>query len=179
MSTLGAVNHYFTDTDLDHVEDDLVLLLEDCPWTSEGEYLRPSFLRRGLHQRGHTWARIDAVLRRLIERGVFELRDHANEHLVELEFHKYFTTRERWFAYVVQRRGRDGQRRPKRSRPGRPPDTNAQADQRLHDTWKSGRYASYEELARALGLTGREVELAVDRHRKRCQRKKSLAPDQR
>lgn len=192
MSVLSR--HFaFTDAELDQVEDDLVQVFEDCTWNSEERYFRPSFLRRGLRQRGHSWARIEATLSRLIDRGVLELRNHESKYIIDFELTKYWTTPDRWFAYVAQRRRRyeaafvstetanpsDNKRtKLKQARRGRPVDTDPQADQRIDDAWKSGRYNDYEELARALDLQRRQVELAIDRHRKRIEKKKRLAPDQ-
>jgi hypothetical protein len=56
---------------------------------------------------------------------------------------------------------------PRRPRRGRPADTNQKEDRRVADAWRSGAYATYEDLARALNKTKREVELALDRDRKR------------
>jgi hypothetical protein len=93
----------FTDTDLDRVESDLALALEDVRWISDELYIRPSFLRGKMKERGHTLARIEATLARLVERGVFEVRDCESKHVVEIEFKRYFTTRERWFGYLADR----------------------------------------------------------------------------
>ena len=59
----------------------------------------------------------------------------------------------------------------KRKRRGRPPDTDADEDQRIYDAWKTGRYRTYEELAREFGVKKLEVRRAIDRpfaaHRRR------------
>jgi len=56
---------------------------------------------------------------------------------------------------------------PRRQKRGRPADTDQKQDRRIVDAWKSGEYKSYEDLARALGLARRDVELACERERKR------------
>jgi hypothetical protein len=53
---------------------------------------------------------------------------------------------------------------------GRPRDTDPQVDQRIWDAWKSGEHKTYDDLARLLGTSAREVELAIDRHRRRLER---------
>jgi hypothetical protein len=62
------------------------------------------------------------------------------------------------------------QRGAKKRPGGRPSDTSAKEDRRIAEAWETGRYASYEALAQALGKTKREVSLAIDRvrHRKRA-----------
>jgi hypothetical protein len=50
---------------------------------------------------------------------------------------------------------------------GRKPDTDKAADKRVYETWKTGCYKRYEDLARALGESELDVRHAVDRHRKR------------
>jgi hypothetical protein len=186
----------FTEAELDRVEDDLVLMLENCSWRFEEVCLRPSSLRATLVKRGHTRARIKATLDRLIERGVFEMRQHALPGVLEIEIDKYFTTRGRWFPYVAERRRksesearlvnfegdqpnvsclgnavteRKEEKKGKRGR-GRPRDTDVKADRRVYDMWCSGRYRYYEELARQLNQTGKQVAYAIDRHRKRKRR---------
>jgi hypothetical protein len=61
-----------------------------------------------------------------------------------------------------------GSRRPKR---GRPADTNAKEDRRIADAWDSGQHKTYEDLANILHLSKRDVELAIDRDRKRRKNK--------
>lgn len=61
---------------------------------------------------------------------------------------------------VVDGQGSKG-KRPR----GRKPDTDAKADQRVADAWRSGRYRTLADLARELKVTGRDVELALDRVR--------------
>jgi hypothetical protein len=100
----GTPGPHFSDAELDRVEDDLILIVEDIRWKKDELYLRPSFLRGRLKERGHTYARSDAALDRLVARGVFELRDYESKTVVEIEFNRYFTTRERWFGYVANRR---------------------------------------------------------------------------
>jgi hypothetical protein len=99
----GAPGPHFTDIELDQVEDDLILAVEDVHWKSDELYVLPSFFRGKLKERGHTLARIEATLARLVERAVFELRDFESKHVVEIEFKRYFTTRERWFGYLADR----------------------------------------------------------------------------
>jgi hypothetical protein len=71
--------------------------------------------------------------------------------------------------------GREGDRSEQQERParrargGRPPDADPRADQRVSDAWRTGQYETHEQLGRELGLSGREVKLALDRHRKRAQ----------
>jgi hypothetical protein len=96
----------FTDAELDHVEEDLVLALEDVHWKGKGRYLRPSAIRGHLMDRGHTRARIEATFARLVQRGVFEWRDHEPPGVLEVEFKKYYTTPERWFKYVANRKNK-------------------------------------------------------------------------
>lgn len=65
---------HFSADELDHVEADVLLLMEDYPW-----HERESFFVEGpnlfwfLQARGHTRARVVAMLVRLIERGVLDL----------------------------------------------------------------------------------------------------------
>jgi hypothetical protein len=59
-------------------------------------------------------------------------------------------------------------RRRKRGRPG---DTNTVADERIWNAWRTGRYKAYRELALEFGISERETELAIDRHRKRLERR--------
>jgi hypothetical protein len=54
---------------------------------------------------------------------------------------------------------------------GRPRDTDPKADQRIFDAWQSGQHKTYADLATALGKSKREVEAAIDRHRKRTKPK--------
>jgi hypothetical protein len=54
---------------------------------------------------------------------------------------------------------------------GRPRDTDADEDRRIAEAWGTGAYAAYSELAAALGKTDRDVELTIDRHRKRESRR--------
>jgi hypothetical protein len=56
-------------------------------------------------------------------------------------------------------------RKPKGKR-GRKLDTNPN-DKRVVDAWSTGRYRTYEECGQALRMTGRQVQLAIDRHRHR------------
>jgi hypothetical protein len=57
-----------------------------------------------LRERGHTRARIEATIQRLVERGVLELRHDESKWVMEIEPKRYFTTRQRWFAYLDEKR---------------------------------------------------------------------------
>jgi len=63
-----------------------------------------------------------------------------------------------------------------KKRRGRTPDTDPKEDKRIADAWKTGRYRTYEACGREFGMTGenigRRVKLAVDRHRKRPQKRR-------
>jgi len=50
---------------------------------------------------------------------------------------------------------------------GRKSDTDPKADKRVADAMRVGHYRTYAECAKALGMTPREVERAIDRDRKR------------
>lgn len=61
---------------------------------------------------------------------------------------------------------------------GRPPDTNQQQDRTIAEAWRTKKYNSIADLANALGFkpdgkphTVRDVELAIDRERKREKRR--------
>ncbi len=60
-----------------------------------------------------------------------------------------------------------------KKRRGRKPDTDAAFDKRIADAWKTGSYRNTDELAREVGggVTGRQVRLALDRHRHRKTRR--------
>jgi hypothetical protein len=58
----------------------------------------------------------------------------------------------------------------RRGKTGRPVDTDPAADKRIADAWATGRFRTYAECARELGLSERKVRLAADRHRKRQRR---------
>jgi hypothetical protein len=109
MATTDAPSPFtFTSAELGPVEDDLVRIMEGLSWTSEEVYLRPSAIRLGLEQRGHTAARVRATISRLVERGVLEVRerDRSDEHMfyVDVEPEKYFTTATRWRAFLHERK---------------------------------------------------------------------------
>lgn len=62
---------------------------------------------------------------------------------------------------------------------GRPQDTNKQQDRRIAEAWRTKQHDSLADLANTLGLksdgeahTVRDVQLAIDRERKRRQRSK-------
>jgi hypothetical protein len=57
-------------------------------------------------------------------------------------------------------------KRPKRPG-GRPSDTDPKEDRRVAEAWRTGQYATYEQLANAIGKERRDVKLAIDRDRKR------------
>jgi hypothetical protein len=69
----------------------------------------------------------------------------------------------------------------KRSR-GRPGDTNPKADQQIWDSWRTGAYKKYADLARGLGRSAEEVAWAIDRHRHRRARgsakRRTNSPDE-
>jgi hypothetical protein len=67
----------------------------------------------------------------------------------------------------------------RKGHPGRKPDTDPKADKRIVDAWKTGRYKTYEQLAKALGgMTKKQVKRAIDRHRHPTKaRKRSEAPE--
>ncbi len=56
---------------------------------------------------------------------------------------------------------------------GPKPQYDAKVDQRVHDAWKTGQHAGYEDLARGLGRdwTRRKVARAIDRHRHKQKRR--------
>ncbi len=56
-------------------------------------------------------------------------------------------------------------KQPKRR--GRPPDTDAKADQKIAEAWKTKSYKIYEDLGKEIGKTKLEVKKAIDRHRHR------------
>lgn len=55
---------------------------------------------------------------------------------------------------------------PRSGKRGRPSDTDPKADKRVADAWGTGCYRTYEACGQALGMTRRQVKLAIDRHRK-------------
>ncbi len=57
---------------------------------------------------------------------------------------------------------------PGRPRRGRPADTDPRADNRIAEAWQSGRHATHDGLAAALGTTKTAIRQALDRHRKRA-----------
>src|SRR5207253_1008956 len=56
-------------------------------------------------------------------------------------------------------------------RRGRKVETDANADKRILDAWRSGHHRDYAALATALGLTKAQVKQALDRHRKRQEKR--------
>jgi hypothetical protein len=62
----------------------------------------------------------------------------------------------------------------KKSKRGRKADTDSKADQRIAEAWGTKSYRSYAELANEFGISERDVEKAIDRHR---HRKKAVAPE--
>jgi hypothetical protein len=66
-------------------------------------------------------------------------------------------------------------------RRGRPGDTDARADQKIWDAWRTGEHKDYADLARLLGKSAREVARAIDRHRHRRARgsanRRTKSPD--
>jgi hypothetical protein len=63
-------------------------------------------------------------------------------------------------------------------RRGRPTDTDPEADKRIWEGWRTMSYKTYEELGRTLGMTGRQVRVAIDRHRQRIKRGRREASDE-
>jgi hypothetical protein len=60
----------------------------------------------------------------------------------------------------------------KAHRRGRPADTDPEADRRLYEHWQSGCFITLHDLAERFGKKKRDVERALDRHRKRLERGK-------
>jgi hypothetical protein len=60
---------------------------------------------------------------------------------------------------------------PRKSKRGRPIDTNLKEDKRIYEAWKTKSYKKYSECDRALGLANGTTYSAVERHRKRLERK--------
>jgi hypothetical protein len=58
-----------------------------------------------------------------------------------------------------------------RRKRGRPRDTNLKEDKRVFDAWQTRQHMTYADLARALGKGEREVKAAIDRERKRRERR--------
>ncbi len=54
---------------------------------------------------------------------------------------------------------------------GRPVDTDPKEDKRIYEAWKTGRHKTYADCDRELGLTRGATYSAVERHRKRLERK--------
>ena len=68
----------------------------------------------------------------------------------------------------------DTEKRAKRAvkkKRGRNIETNPKDDKQTYDAWKSGQHNQIEDLANKLGKQKRDVQLAIDRHRKRQERK--------
>ncbi|MBL8800097.1 MAG: hypothetical protein JNM56_39810 [Planctomycetia bacterium] len=61
----------------------------------------------------------------------------------------------------------------KRAKRGRKPDPaiDPRQDRRIAEAWDTGRYKDYADLAREKHLTKHDIQLAIDRHRKREARK--------
>lgn len=57
-------------------------------------------------------------------------------------------------------------RMPKKKRRGRSQEYDPEVARKVAEAWDSGRYRTYNDLARELGMTGKEVKLALGRHRK-------------
>jgi hypothetical protein len=55
----------------------------------------------------------------------------------------------------------------RQKRRGRKPGTDPKADRRIADAWRTGSYKEYKDLAREVGMSEREVGLAIDRDRHR------------
>ena len=65
----------------------------------------------------------------------------------------------------------------KTPRRGRPVDTDPKADKRVYEAWKTGRYNTQADCARELGMEEKQAKDAIERHRKRLERKGKYAPD--
>jgi hypothetical protein len=65
-----------------------------------------------------------------------------------------------------------GRKENKKAERGRPVDTDPKADKRIFDAWKTGQFKTYAALAREMKKRERDVELAIDRHRKRLNRER-------
>jgi len=59
-----------------------------------------------------------------------------------------------------------------RRRPGRPLDTDPLEDKRIADAWKTDQYRRYADLARELGKSNQAVADAIERERKRSERRR-------
>ena len=57
---------------------------------------------------------------------------------------------------------------------GRPRETNVSEDRRIAEAWETGRYKRHEELGHELGKSKLYVRQALDRHRKRSGKTRSL-----
>lgn len=56
-------------------------------------------------------------------------------------------------------------------RPGRKPDTDPKADAKLSEAWETGQHRTIADLASAFGIDESDARLALDRHRKRKERR--------
>src|SRR5262249_54435254 len=63
-----------------------------------------------------------------------------------------------------------------RRRRGRPADTDEKQDKRIWDAWQSKAHKTYRELASALKIPTMQVKAAIERQRKRMERRGG-APD--
>jgi hypothetical protein len=68
----------------------------------------------------------------------------------------------------------EGEASKPRKRRGRKPDPtiDPKKDKRIAEAWETEHYSKYADLARELGISEREVRLAIDRHQKREKRKR-------
>jgi hypothetical protein len=76
-------------------------------------------------------------------------------------------------ADAINKTRREAERRAHRDMVDRlaPVDTDHKADQRIFDAWQTQQYRSYSDLARELGRKEWEVQMAIDRQRKRIERR--------
>jgi hypothetical protein len=84
------------------------------------------------------------------------------------------TTLDDCLARVVADLAQPESERNKARQRGRPPDRDATKDRRVKEAWKTGRYKSYDELSKELGVPRRQVQLAIDAERKRQKRQRKL-----
>jgi hypothetical protein len=63
----------------------------------------------------------------------------------------------------------------KRSNRGRKPDTDPKADEQVWNAWRTGEHKTLQQLGSALEKDKKEVERAIDRHRKRIEKRSKSA----
>ncbi len=182
----------FTDVELDHVEEDLALGLENRVRDQEEIRLVTHHVFSGLQKKGHTIARIRAMLKRLVMQGVLEASPHAHPFY---QFN-YATTLTQWNNYRLAKRSngagdaefmrypvgeskmgslqiqRSDGRLAKRKR-GRPQGgPGAERDYKLYLDWKAAERATgirKRDFLRARGLSESDLK-AIERGRARDKR---------